>query len=366
MIFYIKEIILRWRFQMIRKMGETKGITLISLVVTIIVLIILAVVSINLILGENGLIKRTQMGTYEYDKASIIETIKDDIYAKLTDKLTNGQSEKLTESELNAILGEYGNINGENLAPTGKNYEIPIVEIYNEGLVEGNNKYSGLEIGDYVDYEKYLTTKTYQALATDTGLAIDQTFTTETSTKWRVLDITDDGRIVLVSEAPVNESVGLCLLGAKGYNNAETVLNNMCNILYSSSVGTARSMTFADVAKVTEWDKVSQELKYSHYGGTWDWTKVNYEKEYSYTNQYHPEVNNGTTQTNFTVQNTWDEFWTNNLDEYPFINPSATVLDLVFGPIEYGWRCYSYWLASTAVEATDTLAKFRGGKCILC
>lgn len=52
-------------------MKNKKGITLISLVVTIIILIILAAISINLILGDNGLItkaKRTQ-GTTEQENA---------------------------------------------------------------------------------------------------------------------------------------------------------------------------------------------------------------------------------------------------------------------------------------------------------
>lgn len=39
-------------------MKEQKGITLVALVVTIVVLLILVAVSINLVLGENGLIKK--------------------------------------------------------------------------------------------------------------------------------------------------------------------------------------------------------------------------------------------------------------------------------------------------------------------
>lgn len=42
------------------KTKETIGITLISLVVTIVVLMILAGVSINTILGDNGIIKKSQ------------------------------------------------------------------------------------------------------------------------------------------------------------------------------------------------------------------------------------------------------------------------------------------------------------------
>ena len=40
------------------KFKNSKGITLVALVVTIIVLIILAGISINLVLGENGIITK--------------------------------------------------------------------------------------------------------------------------------------------------------------------------------------------------------------------------------------------------------------------------------------------------------------------
>lgn len=39
-------------------MRRQKGITLIALVLTIIILIILAAVSVNLVLGENGILQR--------------------------------------------------------------------------------------------------------------------------------------------------------------------------------------------------------------------------------------------------------------------------------------------------------------------
>ena len=55
------------------KIRSTKGITLISLVVTIIILLILAGVSINLLLGENGIIKRAGQAKEEYENAQIAE-----------------------------------------------------------------------------------------------------------------------------------------------------------------------------------------------------------------------------------------------------------------------------------------------------
>ncbi len=50
-------------------MKETKGITLVALVVTIVVLLILAGVSINLVLGENGLITMAKKAKDEYELA---------------------------------------------------------------------------------------------------------------------------------------------------------------------------------------------------------------------------------------------------------------------------------------------------------
>ena len=41
-------------------MKKNKGITLVALVVTIVVLLILAGVSINLVLGDNGIVKKAQ------------------------------------------------------------------------------------------------------------------------------------------------------------------------------------------------------------------------------------------------------------------------------------------------------------------
>ena len=48
-------------------MQESSGITLIALVVTIIILIILATISVNLILGDKGIINRSQKSKEEYE-----------------------------------------------------------------------------------------------------------------------------------------------------------------------------------------------------------------------------------------------------------------------------------------------------------
>lgn len=61
---------------------ENRGITLIALVVTVIVLIILAAVTINLLLGTNGIMTRAQQGTENYtqaeeDERELLEEVED-------------------------------------------------------------------------------------------------------------------------------------------------------------------------------------------------------------------------------------------------------------------------------------------------
>ena len=66
-------------------MKKQRGITLISLVVTIIVLIILAGVAINLTIGENGLLRKAQFARDEYNNAVGTEGHElNELYAYLT------------------------------------------------------------------------------------------------------------------------------------------------------------------------------------------------------------------------------------------------------------------------------------------
>ena len=55
---------------MLKQKNKQKGITLIALVVTIIVLIILAGISINMLVGENGIINMTQRVKNETEQAA--------------------------------------------------------------------------------------------------------------------------------------------------------------------------------------------------------------------------------------------------------------------------------------------------------
>ena len=110
-------------------MKENKGITLIALIVTIIVLIILAGISVNLLLGENGLIQRAKDAKVVQEEADVITRIKLDILAK---QIENEGS--LSASDIESILDTYGDVekSGDeiiSIKPDGKDYIIPYEEI---------------------------------------------------------------------------------------------------------------------------------------------------------------------------------------------------------------------------------------------
>jgi len=306
--------------------NSQKGITLIALIITIVIMLILAGVTISIVVN-GGLFNQAQNAVDQTKEAA--------------------DKESIGIADAAAIM-------------------------------EKSGATSEPQIGDYVNYGDYLKAKTYTAAIAQTGYTSDQTFTTETDTKWKVLDVTGN-QITLVSEEPMNTSNGidnngLYLQGATGYNNAETVLNNMCSTLYTTSKGVGRSMTWDDVAKVTGFDQLPIEAKAKHwYYDTMDDFASSYQATYNYTNAYTPDVNNGTTQTNFSATNTWEKMdysWEYTGSDIPYSLDTLglviprSIFDMVFGPDvrDYNYdNAYYYWLASRAVNANSSGAGFEVG-----
>ena len=86
-----------------KKIKNSRGITLVALVITIVILIILATITINVAFGEGGLIERAQQAK------------------ELTEQATKEEEEKL-----NAVMSEYGDlINGMNGGGAGANEVDP-------------------------------------------------------------------------------------------------------------------------------------------------------------------------------------------------------------------------------------------------
>ncbi len=116
---------------------KSKGITLISLVITIIILIILAGVSINLVLGENGLFNMAKNAVKQTDMASIKEKIQTEI---LEEQLNNEGN--ITNDTLKEILESYGELSNEEnildrtLTTSEGNYAIKVSEIFSGTTVK--------------------------------------------------------------------------------------------------------------------------------------------------------------------------------------------------------------------------------------
>ena len=120
------------------KIKSTKGITLISLVVTIIILLILAGVTIATLMGDNGLINRAKEAKIKTEIASIIEQIQTDILGKQAENEGN-----ISDDSLKEILEKYGTLSEEEeklidktLTTTNGNYKIKVSDIFNGTTVD--------------------------------------------------------------------------------------------------------------------------------------------------------------------------------------------------------------------------------------
>ena len=138
---------------------KQKGITLIALVVTIVVLLILAGVSINLLLGDNGIITMAQKAKKQYEEAA-----------------------KLEGKELAATFERnYSNYNGALHVNNGKLINQYDENIQLKGLVSGQlSKYSDHFSGTttfkyYINQESINNLKSWGINVIRLGVEIDQT-----------------------------------------------------------------------------------------------------------------------------------------------------------------------------------------------
>lgn len=177
-------------------MKRIKGITLISLVVTIIILLILAGISMNLILGDNGLLTRAKLAKEEYlnaseeekEKLKELEEQMDNINKGLPENTPNtdaGTEVKVPEKWVTTYSAKFSTKDGKevekevkvanvNAIATGNGEIVPVPEgFYYVGgtLASGvvisdeqadQNKYAGQEdVPAGVKYNDDGTVKTY-------------------------------------------------------------------------------------------------------------------------------------------------------------------------------------------------------------
>jgi len=123
-------------------MKNNKGITLIALVVTIIVLLILAAVSIAMLTGQNGILKRSQEASYSND----VGNAKDEIAMEAAEAITNWNAVKygnstavtITQSTLDEYIKIQLNAIKDNVE---RNYDVTVT--IQEPTTSGNTTTPG-------------------------------------------------------------------------------------------------------------------------------------------------------------------------------------------------------------------------------
>ena len=107
-------------------MKNKRGITLIALIITIVVLLILAGVSMNAIVGENGIIRNAQKSKVEAEKAQFIEEAQI-VYVE-SGGIENKESSSIVLERIKEVLDEKNEYKGK------------IKKVKNDGLTEFNLK----------------------------------------------------------------------------------------------------------------------------------------------------------------------------------------------------------------------------------
>ena len=135
--------------------STAKGITLIALVITIIVLLILAGITINLTIGQDGILKRAQDAGKNYTNAAEYEKTQLAEFTNTADKIIEGLTSKTLVSQIKPA--DYGK--SINYSVTVKNADDEDVTLTDWKVFynDGTNVY--IILGDYLNNTLIDTTK---------------------------------------------------------------------------------------------------------------------------------------------------------------------------------------------------------------
>ena len=285
--------------KVIRENEEIKvkenGITLIALVITIIVLLILAAVSIATLTGQNGILTRANDAKIETEIADEKEKIELSATGALAKNNGSTIIEKYLEDELNSYIGQRDV--GYELEKEGDNFIVTYKKsnrnyiIYPNGEVIEEKQREGIKVGDYINYspdeniEGYDSNKLNQDL---TGSENNISTIIQDKLDWQVLRIYKDGSIDLIG-SPTSQTI--YFNGANGYNNGVTIMNDICETLYSKGNIKARSIKYEDIEAWLTSSGKSARNNYSEYenGPTYGHTQTYMSQRY-YPNLYSQEI----------------------------------------------------------------------------
>lgn len=326
-------------------MKNTKGITLVALVITIIIMLILAGISIQAITQTN-LFGKTEQAKGEMDNAQKKENETLSSYTdRINEYLPDTLSYKVSNGEIE--IGSYVNYVPDEVTENDEKYKE---------LISNLATYSGNTDEDY-----------------NTAEEIKQ----EKNVKWRVLDV-KDGQVRLISAEPTNGEkmdAYIQLENYDGYNNAVKLIDDTCSTLYNN----AKIASKVQNLKIEDIEEKMKEKDYSKFN-------ENYGKTFTYTteNRYYPnillkekeqEVTIGETtikgtelgqseQNEYIKQEKANEeadtlkvkytYWNKTMNQEDFNN--VKYYELFINNGEKNYDCY--WLSSRCVDAPSDCAGF--------
>ncbi len=190
---------------------------MIALIITIIVLLILAGISINLIMGDNSVIKKSKTAGMKTDRAEIIEESKTEIAGYQTENLDN----RISKSQLKEVLDKYfkevpdiveWNEDLKEMKLNTKEeygvYEIAVSEIYNGEFIEDGNSNGGSS-GGGDSSEGETGGEDIEGLKPDESIEPDETIEfTNNSGKIDIIWLDTNNKIINSPNAPVLTSNG--------------------------------------------------------------------------------------------------------------------------------------------------------------
>ena len=253
---------------------KEKGITLIALVITIIVLLILAGVSINMVLGDDGIIENAKKAEEESEKADEKEIIETEILERKMEatikqtgiditNLEKDLKEKLGNKDVEVETEEDGTITIKTeketytVSATGNvTRATSIAKAFIENNVPLGITITGYDIsGNPTDYttdgKENTAIKDVNTGEIAEGKPQPQTVAKATNITWKYMGI-EDGKVLIIADV-VATTPTMTLGGTGGYLNGVEAIDMVCNILYSTNKGTARNMKYEDAIKLLQY-----------------------------------------------------------------------------------------------------------------
>ena len=236
------------------KTRKMKGITLVALVVTVVVLLILAGVSLNLVLGENGIIKKAQEAAAQTDESSATESMS--MY--LTGlRLANVDGENFRLADY--LSSNVGNDGIEDFLNNGDGYAQVAYKGYKYlvNLEDYTFEYLGKTDGNGVNrHIKQVLDNNNEDVP---GIAMVEAGELETEDLgWKVLSINNDGSVNLIANN--NTGFEVSLSGINGYTNGAKALNEICSKLYGNLEINGQKVKSARSANLTDFYNVVYQL----------------------------------------------------------------------------------------------------------